>query len=152
MVLWGEQYYWKPSPRTASQTWEKCQICPKHNPESPAHHWIGPCSSPLGNFEIWQLDSFRLPHFCTYTENRYVLAMVFASFPTGQKPFHVRDVDSVAGKTLSEKIIPNRGYPQSLPVAEEPIPLDKYYELLVTSGPERDTSLALSSSILWPSE
>ena len=61
MVLWGKQYYWKPSITIAQKVYSRCPVCPKYNSGKPLHSSQGDFLLPAGPFEIWQIDFIQMP-------------------------------------------------------------------------------------------
>lgn len=48
MILWGKKYSWKFSPKVVSYVYNKCEICPKHNPGKSIHISMGLFLFPSG--------------------------------------------------------------------------------------------------------
>ena len=73
MIAWGKQYFWKPSPKVEAEICQRCQICPKYNPEKPIYTSQNHFPLPPGPFAICQLGVIYLSPSQGY---KYVLMMV----------------------------------------------------------------------------
>ena len=60
MMLWGKQYYWKPSFTITQQVYSRCTICLRYNSGKPLRSSQGNFPLPVGPFEIWQIDFIQM--------------------------------------------------------------------------------------------
>ena len=106
IILWGKQYYWKLSPKIASQVYPKCQVCPKHKPGRPSHTSTGHFPLPSVPFEVWQMDFI---HWLPSQGYRYVLVMIW-----GEAFHRHRATASAVGTIFVDKIFPTWRIPSEL--------------------------------------
>ena len=103
MVLWGKQYYWKPSITIAQKVYSRCPRCPKYNSGKPLHSSQGNFLLPAGPFEIWQIDFIQMPPSQDY---QYVLVMV-CMFSHWIEAFPCRRATvQLVGKLILERVTP----------------------------------------------
>ena len=108
---WGWQYFWNPSPRVASEVFQRCLVCPNHNPGKLVHTSVGHFPLPKGPFKLWQLDFIQLPpsQGCNSFGNGLYVFSLGGSFSCQ------RASALAMAKILLEKIIPTWRIPLELP-------------------------------------